>query len=71
MTKRLWPMICKFSGRRELPKWMYGVSAMLGIVDGVLELFLLPFNRFPMFGQHWRGHMLRSMKRYRKGKVVE
>jgi hypothetical protein len=52
---------CKLSN--NIPKWMYGIRAIIMIVSGICDIFLVPFGKCSGYLMSWQGQMLRTKKK--------
>lgn len=58
--------ICKRANRKYIPLWMYMIQALLLTLEGIINLFLLPFGYICVFTGSWSGVMLQHSINTRK-----
>lgn len=53
--------IYKRANKKYVPAWMYMVSALTMLLDGTLNLFLVPLGYLSDIHTSWLGYILRHM----------
>lgn len=58
--------IYKRANRKYIPLWMYMIQALVSILDGIINIFILPFGYICGLTGSWSGYMLRHSMNIRK-----